>query len=83
MQVDKGLEHFHVEIVPLPEVISYGRLVEAFSFVQELSYIFWGVRQQTMLYQVFDTLEIMKDNFNIDVILISFNNQYLYRIRQT
>lgn len=45
------------EPAPFSKVISDGRLVEPFSFVEELSNIFWRVPEQLILHQKHDALQ--------------------------
>lgn len=44
------------EGAPFSQVISNGRLVEPFSFVEELGDVFWGVSEQLVLHQKHDAL---------------------------
>lgn len=44
------------ERAPLSQVIPNGRLVEPFSFVEELSDVFWSVSEQLVLHQKHDAL---------------------------
>lgn len=41
---------------PLSKVVSDGSLVEPFSFVEELSNVFWSVSEQLILHQKHDAL---------------------------
>lgn len=55
------------EHAPLSKVISDGGLVEPFSFVEELSNIFWSVPEQLILYQKNDALQKRKQSIATEI----------------
>lgn len=54
------------EHAPFSKVISNGSLVESFSFVEELSNVFWSVSEQLILHKEHNALQKGKQSITTD-----------------